>query len=136
MFKEKEKKPAQSQFSPEFLSKTKQMLLAQKARLEKELGVFTKKNPKLKGDFNSTFPDYGDKEDENAAEVADYEANLSLEQNLEKTLRDVNIALEKMENGIYGICKYCGGPIEEKRLAIRPESGSHAECKKTVRQEA
>ena len=123
-------------FSPEFLDKTKQTLLSEKARLEKELGIFTESNPKVEGDYNSTFPDYGDKEDENAAEVAEYEANLSLEQTLEHKLRDVNIALGKMEKGTYGICKYCGKPIDERRLAIRPESGSHTECKKTVRQEA
>lgn len=30
-------------------------------------------------DYDAKFPDYGDKDDENAAEVANFEKNLSLE---------------------------------------------------------
>ena len=37
-----------------------------------------------------------------------------LEENLEKSLRDTNQSLARMEKGEYGICKYCHKPIEEK----------------------
>lgn len=125
-----------SQFSPEFVEQVKKMLLDEKAKLEKELSKFAKRKPDEADDYDATFPNYGDKEDENAAEVADYVVNLSMEENLEKLLRDVNQSLERLEKGEYGICKYCHKPIEEKRLLARPTSSSCMGCKKTITQEA
>lgn len=128
-------KTAKSPFTPEFLNKIKEALLIEKTRLEQDLNKFTEKNPHVEGDYNSTFPEYGDKEDENAAEVAEYETNLNLEDSLEKSLRDVNKSLARLEKGEYGICKYCGKPIDEKRLLARPTSSACVECKKTITQE-
>lgn len=121
--------------SPELLDNIKQSLLDQKIKLEKELGKFTKKNQHVADDFDTEFPEYGDKEDENAAEVAEYINNLPVEEGLEKTLRDVNKSLERIEKGKYGVCKYCGKPIGEKRLLARPTSSACVECKKTITQE-
>lgn len=126
---------AKSQFSPELLKQIEANLLEEKAKLEKELAKFSKKKSGQEGDYDSTFPDYGDKEDENAAEVADYVVNLSLEENLEKSLRDAISALDRLKKGVYGICKYCQNPIEEKRLLARPTSSSCMSCKKTITQE-
>lgn len=109
-------------FTDEFLEKIRAMLLEEKVRLEKELP-------------SESFPSYGDKEDENAAEVAEYAANLTLEETLAKSLRDVNQSLKRLDGGEYGICKYCKKPIEEKRLLARPTSSACVECKKTIIQE-
>lgn len=125
-----------STFSADFLGKIKSMLQEEKSRLEDDLKKFTHKNPHVAGDYDSDFPEYGDKEDENAAEVADYVTNLPLEQSLEKTLRDVHKSLERLEKGDYGMCKYCGKPIDEKRLLARPTSSACVECKKAITQEA
>lgn len=119
------------QFSTDFLKKIEVLLIEEKAKLEKELAKFSKN----KGGQDNAFPDYGDKEDENAAEVADYVVNISLEENLEKTLRDAISALAKLKKGEYGICKYCHNAIEEKRLLARPTSSSCMSCKKTITQE-
>ncbi len=127
----------QAGLSDGFLKQFKTMLLEEKGKLERELGKFAAKDSQATGDgFNTTFPQYGDKEDENAAEVADYAANLSIEQDLERLLRDVKSALERLEEGAYGICKYCHKQIEEKRLLARPTSSAGVECKKTIVQEA
>ncbi len=123
-------------FSDDFLAMIQQSLLKEKEQLERDLAKFAKPNPHaVEEDFDSTFPDYGDKEDENAAEVADYAANLSIEQDFEKILRDVNDALDRMKKGTYGICKYCKKPIQEKRLLARPTSSACVECKKAIIQE-
>lgn len=124
-----------TQFSTDFLDKVKGMLIEEKKKLEKELSKFAKKSPEQGDDFDTTFPNYGDKEDENAAEVADYVVNLSLEENLEKSLRDVEQSLHRLEKNEYGICKYCQKTIEEKRLLARPTSSSCMSCKKTITQE-
>jgi len=122
-------------FAPEFLAEINKTLLEEKTKLEGELAQFTNKSQHVADDFDTKFPEYGDKEDENAAEVAEYINNLPVEEGLEKTLRDVNKSLERIEKGTYGICKYCDKPIEEKRLLARPTSSACVECKKTITQE-
>lgn len=121
--------------SKKFLDEVKTTLLKEEERLEKDLIQFAKKDPDAPGGFTSTFPNYGDKDDENAAEVADYQVRLSLEENLEKSLRDVKESLSRLAKGKYGICKYCKKPIEEKRLLARPHSSACMSCKKAIKQE-
>ena len=50
-------------FGKDFLNKIKDRLLQEKERLEKELSKFTKKNKHVAGDYDATFPEYGDKDD-------------------------------------------------------------------------
>lgn len=120
----------------ELSDKMKERLLAEKERLEKELSQFAHRNPKAADtDYDANFPNLGDKEDENASEVAQFSNNLSLEGELEKALRDVESALRQLDKGVYGICKYCKQEIDEKRLAARPTSSSCIKCKKTLTQE-
>ena len=122
--------------STDLIAKAKAMLLDEKKRLEHDLArLAAPSNNNPAADSDSAFPDYGDKDDENAAEVADYAANLSIEQDLGNLLRDVKTALQRIEEGTYGICKYCKKPIEEKRLLARPTSSACVECKKTIMQE-
>ncbi|MFH1112160.1 MAG: TraR/DksA family transcriptional regulator [Patescibacteria group bacterium] len=113
----------------QLIAEMKQMLKEQKLKLENELKIFAASNPDTNGGFTTNFPQYGDKEDENAAEVATFTDNLSLEKTLENNLRDVEQALVRIENNTYGVCKYCKKEIDERRLRARPESGSCMECK-------
>lgn len=122
-------------FSKETLEQIKQILLQEKARLEAELGKFTKKNPHVSDDYDASYQEYGNKDDENALEVAQYITDKPLEETLEKELRDVKKSLERLDKGDYGICKYCEKPIDEKRLLARPTSSACIECKKTLTQE-
>jgi RNA polymerase-binding transcription factor DksA len=124
-----------SQLSQKFLDEIKQELLEEKSHLETDLADFTTKNPKVTDDFEAKFPEYGDEEDENAREVAQYTVNKPLEISLENTLRDVNKSLERIDKGTYGICKYCKQPIDEKRLRARPTSSACVSCKKTLTDE-
>jgi DnaK suppressor protein len=112
------------------LKKFEGMLIEEKEKLEEELGRFAKQNPQNPEDYNAEFPQLGDKEDENAAEVAEFSKNLTLERTLEASLRDVKKALDRVKDGSYGVCKYCGKDIGEKRLMARPTSTSCIECKK------
>lgn len=118
------------------LETIKEKLEKEKEKLEKELGSFAEKDTIIKDNYRSKFPEFGDKEDDNAAEVATYSDRLSLEYTLEKQLRDVNKALVNITKGGYGVCKHCGHPIEEERLKIRPTSSSCVSCKKRLKGEA
>ncbi len=119
-----------------FIAKIKHLLKSEKERLTAELSRFAHRNPQAKEtDFTADFQNFGDKEDENASEVANFSDNLSLEEELEKALRDVESALKAIASGSYGICKYCSQEIDERRLDARPTSTSCIQCKKTLTQE-
>ena len=118
-----------------FVKEMGAQLLAEKTRLAHDLGEFSKQNPKNVEDYDAKFPNMGDKEDENAEEVATYSTNLTLERTLEGSLRDVEHALVRIGKGTYGTCKYCNKEIDEKRLRARPASSSCVECKKSFTQE-
>lgn len=127
--------PVKSVLKADLLAKIQAILVADKTRIEGELAKFSKP-----GQANTTgepiFPDYGDSEEDNAVEVADYETNLSIESDLQKALRDVDSSLKRIASGEYGTCKYCKKVIDEKRLMARPTSSACVECKKTIAQEA
>jgi len=48
------------------------------------------------------------------------ELDLSLQGNTERLLAQVERALEKIEEGTYGLCDRCDGPIGEGRLDAMP----------------
>src|SRR3989339_593324 len=111
-----------------FLEERKQELLNRKAELLKELDEDTIKV--ADNDYSAKFVDLGEKEDENAAEVALFEKNLSLEKTLEISLYNVNRAIERIEAGDYGVCEKCGQNIDPERLKAFPSATSCMACKR------
>lgn len=108
------------------LEEIKKDLLERKKAIEADILDITDK----KGlNVGPKFPDFGDKSDENAQEIDEYSTNLATEQVLEKSLRDINSALARIKNKSYGKCKYCGKPINPKRLKARPVASACIECK-------
>lgn len=114
------------------LTQLKQKLEERKAKAEKELASIARKDTKVKGDYDTQFPDFGthQSQDESALEVADYERTLPLEYALEIKLLDIDKALEKIAKGKYGFCEKCGAAIDEKRLEAAPESRLCIKCQK------
>jgi len=104
-------------------------LLDRKEQIKKDLAGFTKKDKHEKDDHRVKFPDFGSKNDDNVQEVGEYSTNLAKERVLEKTLKDINDTLARIEKGVYGVCKYCEKEIGEKRLLARPVSSACIECK-------
>lgn len=124
-----------SPFPADFLAKIKVLLEAEQIKLSKETKNLAKTGNDKSSETSSVFPNYGDSEDDSVLEVAEYEANLSLQNDFEKALRDLQSALLRLKNGGYGICKYCHRPIEKQRLLARPTSSACVECKKAIVQE-
>ncbi|HLD17627.1 MAG TPA: TraR/DksA C4-type zinc finger protein [Patescibacteria group bacterium] len=119
-----------------FTKEIESFLLKEKERLENELAQFAHRNPQTGTTvYEVEIKNIGDEEGENASEVAQFGDDLSLEDALEKALRDVESALKQIKEGTYGICTYCKLPIDERRLKARPTSSSCIQCKKTLTQE-
>ncbi len=64
-----------------------------------------------------------------AANIYNKQILLSLNENERMRLQEVDEALDRIENGTYGICEECGGPIGLKRLEVRPVAKYCVPCK-------
>lgn len=115
------------------LAEFKKMLLEKKQKLQASLASFAKKGKDIKDDFKTEFSQIGDRPEENASEVEVYEDNLGVEHSLEKDLAAIDKALEKIEDGTYGLCRNCGEPpqaIDVKRLKAFPEAKTCVKCER------
>lgn len=101
------------------LSRLKEKLLVERARLESELSRFADSTGTA-GSYETRIENIGTNPDENASEVEDYVDHLGLEQNLEAQLQDVIAALTKIEQGTYGVCEKTGQEIALDRLEAYP----------------
>lgn len=67
------------------------------------------------------------------ADLASRETNLAsllrLKDRERRLIKKINMALEKIGEGTYGICEICEEPIELKRLEARPEASLCLGCK-------
>jgi len=109
-----------------FLGDVKRRLLKEYERLSSRLGALLDKGKAI-------WEEHGTKEEENAAEVSEFQEKLSLEKNLERSITDVQTALKHVDEGTYGICQNCGKPIEAKRLELVPSAGTCIDCVKKAR---
>ena len=74
---------------------------------------------------NGDFPDPTDR----ASLESDRNFLLRIKDRERKLITKVKEALERIDNGTYGICESCGKPISEKRLMARPVTTECIECK-------
>jgi len=111
------------------LNQIKEDLLVQKNKIISDLNRMSKPDSHEADNRSAQFPEYGDKPDENAQEISDFTTTVAAQKILEKSLDDINKALDRIEKGTYGICKYCSKPINEKRLMARPTAGACITCK-------
>jgi DnaK suppressor protein len=58
--------------------------------------------------------------------------NLSATQR--QRIHDINVALEQIAKGEYGVCMNCGEEISPRRMAVRPFSRYCIECKTDIEQ--
>ena len=114
---------------PKMLNMIKQTLLGQRAELEDQLQTeaqaFSSSESEIASEIRS---------DENPAEAGtatfEREKHLSIANNVQDLLEKSTKALEKIEQGSYGICESCGRPIDPDRLAALPHALMCIECKK------
>jgi DnaK suppressor protein len=65
-----------------------------------------------------------------ATATLDREIDYSLEENSESVLRSIDAALQRIEDGTFGICETCGQPISEERLEAIPYATQCIDCRR------
>ncbi len=114
-----------------FIQEQEIKLKEEKKRLEEQLSAFSKTPGETGDGWETKMPPFnagtGNLEEE-ADEVEEFSTNLALSNNLVSTLQDINLALEKIKKGEYGICEKCGKPIPQARLEVYPQARQCTKC--------
>jgi len=102
------------------LQHIKTILLSQKASLLNEAEVALNELP-----GQTIFPDMGDQ----ASAETDMNFMLRLRGREQRLLKKIDEAIERIDNGTFGICDDCGDEIDFKRLEARPVTTMCIQCK-------
>lgn len=103
----------------------KKKLEAEKELLEKELAEVGRRNPDNQSDWEATPIDKESSQaDDNitADSIEGYEENVAIVNTLETRYQDLKSALDKIENGTYGLCEVDGTAIDAERLEANPSA--------------
>ncbi len=112
-----------------FLAKTREQLLETKTRLLGEI------DSELRAEREST-KDEGMDSYDLASEERDREINLILSDRERVKLKQIDEALERLDEGAYGVCESCGLEIAEERLVAMPFSRLCRDCQQDQEREA
>ncbi|MBW1659234.1 MAG: TraR/DksA family transcriptional regulator [Deltaproteobacteria bacterium] len=107
---------------PEDIERFKMRLLEERAKILKDMEKLVKDSNELGKDGTM---DIGDE----ASDLSNRQLLLSLNEADRKKLMEIDEALERIEEGTYGICEECGEPISIKRLEVKPTAIYCVECK-------
>ncbi len=107
---------------PEDLERFKVRLLEERAHILNDMEKLVKESNELGKDGTM---DIGDE----ASDLSNRQLLLSLNEADMKKLKEIDEALERIEEGTYGICEECGEPISIKRLEVKPTALYCVECK-------
>jgi RNA polymerase-binding transcription factor DksA len=102
----------------------KEILEAEKVRLEGELSTVGRPNPSNPNDWEAVPAEVGLEADPNdqADQMEGYSENNAILTDLELRYTDVKDALARIEDGTYGTCEVCGAEIEADRLDASPSA--------------
>jgi DnaK suppressor protein len=94
----------------------------EKARLLHAVGFLEKENPGSISDELGELAEGGTDNHlgDTATAMFDRELDEGLEDSAKETLAEIDAALQRIEDGTYGICEVCGKPIGAERLAALP----------------
>jgi RNA polymerase-binding protein DksA len=69
---------------------------------------------------------------DSATPMLNREIDVSLEENARNVLAQIDRALQKLDEGSYGICDNCGQTINDERLEVVPYATLCVECKRRL----
>jgi DnaK suppressor protein len=118
--KAKAKKTVRISLKEKKMREIKKKLIAQKKEL---LAEAMEALNKLPGQI--VFPDLGDQ----ASAEIDRSFMLRLRGRERKLLKKIEDAIDRIEQGLFGICDRCGEAIDIKRIEARPVTTMCIECK-------
>lgn len=97
----------------------KQRLLDEKTRLEKQIERENQEIVDMSSD-QANENTYSNHMADDGGFLQDIDRTTTIRENFQATLKEINKALERMENGTYGISEVSGKEIPAERLEVLP----------------
>lgn len=108
------------------VARMKQQLEAKRAELESNMAGLNQAQPEPEGAIEL---DDGPRDlEDRSIDVDETQREKEILNNEQDLLAQVNAALQRIEQGTYGICDNCGQPINEKRLEALPWASLCLKC--------
>lgn len=110
----------------QWLENQRERLDSLRSSLDKE--VFGEDQENMTGELSTV--------DQHPADTADFletrERTVAVESMLEERRRQIEIALEKVRRGQYGLCERCSNRINPERLQARPDALYCIDCQRVM----
>jgi DnaK suppressor protein len=94
-------------------------------KINELLGEAGKTVSEMTSGVKENYPDPNDR----ASLESDRNFELRIRDRERKLIMKMQEAIKRMDDGVFGICEVCGGPISEKRLMARPVTTLCIDCK-------
>jgi len=111
------------------IERFRKRLLDDRARAQGALDYLHEDNPGSMEDETQEIPS-----DNHPGDVAtitlDREIEYTLEENEERLIAEIDAALQRIEEGTFGLCATCGNPIGDERLEAVPYTTQCIDCKR------
>ena len=108
----------------------REALLEERTRVQAAIQNLHDENPGTLAEDAGEETAYDNHLADTATETYDRELDYTLEENSEHVLADIDAALNRIEEGTYGICTNCGEPIAVERLEALPWATLCIDCKR------
>lgn len=106
--------------SQEKISEYEKKLKQDKTELLVKIGKYSEAE-----DFGSDVDHF----EEEADESESFANRMSIAQTMKERVNEIDMALNRIRLGMYGVCEQCGKEISEEVLRIAPESNLCENCK-------
>lgn len=110
-------------------------LLARRAELRAARGAPGGGEPRSIGEATGELSTYDNHPADVATETTVRAQEVAFRDGARRAIERVEAALRRLDQGTYGRCLRCGGPIEEGRLAVLPEAELCAGCARASERE-
>lgn len=97
-------------------------------RVERDLA----ENSRQAKDSLESFSDSDDVPADIAAQASEREKDQIMGQSVHQTLNQIEMALERVEDGTFGVCEMCGTDIPEPRLERIPWVATCVDCQRMI----
>jgi len=97
-------------------------------RVERDLA----ENSRQAKDSLESFSDSDDVPADIAAQASEREEDQIMGQSVHQTLNQIEMALERVEDGTFGVCEMCGTDIPEQRLERIPWVATCVDCQRMI----
>lgn len=114
-----------------FQESQKKMLLEERERLTRHSEALKAEADSLAADREAGDTQFDDESGEGDTMAVERERDLVLSAQAQQTVAEIDRALERLEDGTYGICEISGQPIPKERLKAIPWARERVEFKAT-----